>query len=76
MPSSPLGPWWQAVGRLGHTADSCFLQAEAVPMLREMSTGMCLASWPPFNDPLNVYINEVLLPALAGPVCGPRPILR
>lgn len=54
----------------------CFAQAEAAPRPREKSTGERLASWPPFNDPLNVYINEALLPALAGPAQGPRLILR
>lgn len=45
-------------------------------MPRAMSTGKRLASWPPFNYPLNVYINEALLPALARPARGPRLILR
>lgn len=71
-----LGLWWMAVGDWDILGDFCFPQAEVVPMLREMSTGICLASWPPFNYPLNVYINEVLLPDLAGLVQGSRLMLR
>lgn len=77
-PTSVLSPQlcWRAGRDWDTLADFCFPQTEVVPTLRGMSMGMCLASWPPFNYPLNVYINEVLWPALAGLEQGPRLILR